>query len=83
MTDWNAECALRIEYIKWRVDNNELPSLKTWLIRMGVLSSPMTPEDIYKIYTEVGIMYVTEDQSENNINTSSPSYQEWLEQIKL
>lgn len=78
MTDWNAEAELRKEYIRWRVDHNELPSLKQWLRKQGILSNPLTPEDVIRIFTATGVLYTTPDRQE----PCPVTYEGWLRNVK-
>lgn len=78
MTDWNAEAALRVQYINWRVDNNALPSLERWALGRGVFAT--TPEAIMKVFRETGVLFYCDDLPQK---PSVMSYEDWLVDIKM
>lgn len=74
MTDWNKELDLLKEYIDWRVDSFSPAPLG--LTYTG--ATAFTPEQIFKWYREMGVLFVN---CEPQPSIQLLSFEQWKEKI--
>lgn len=76
MTDWDKELDMLKEYIDWRVDSFSPAPL---VLNFTAIPS-FTPEQIFKWYREMGVMFVNcEDEPQPSIQLLS--FEQWKEKI--
>lgn len=74
-TDWNAEAALRITYIKWLVQHR----LDPVTLRMTAIPD-LCASEVMRWFQQTGVMFVNSLESETPA-THEVSYEYWREYI--
>lgn len=74
--DWAAETALRIEYIGWLVETQQLKCFRLVNINLGAID--MSAEGIMKLFREQGFLIVNSGEDVFP-QWKVPSFEEWRE----
>lgn len=76
-TDWNEEARLRIEYLNWKIEHNELPCLRLIFINLGLITSD--PEQIMQLYQETGVLFYNSEDHAQMPSFEPLTFEEWRE----